>query len=157
MSTKARIRSLVLAPVCAGALAVGAVGGLAVPSATAATTVATVRAGITITPSSAAPNTTITIVATAKNITNKTLPLVSMGVDVPTGVHGTNVGGTFGCHPRNIGRLIYCGVSNLPAGATAQLTFQVIPTATGSYPFRSYARETYQTNDTFAYATLTIS
>ncbi len=115
----------------------------------------TVQAGLSISPTSAPAGATITVVATARNITNRSLQ-ASAGIDVPSPLHANYVSGTLGCHPRNIGHLVYCGVQNLAPGATVTITIHVVPTTAGTYNFRAYARETYVANDTFAYGTLTI-
>jgi len=65
------------------------------------------------------------------------------------------VGGN-GCHPRHTVNLVYCGL-NLPAGATATITLTVVPKAAGTSTLHSYARITYTTDDTLAYATITAS
>ncbi len=115
---------------------------------------ATVQAGLTITPTTTTVGAGVRVVATATNITSRTLQ-ASLGVDNPSGIAVSGVAGTGGCHPRNLTRLVYCGVQSLAPGATATITFTATAKAVGSYSFRSYARETYQVNDTFAYVTLT--
>src|ERR1051325_1422820 len=80
-----------------------------------------VLAGLAITPSSVAVGTGAQVTATATNTTAGAVD-VSMGVDVPAGVRVTAVSGTAGCHPRNLTRLVYCGVQRLAPNASATLT-----------------------------------
>ncbi len=115
-----------------------------------------VLAGLTITPAAAAVGTGAQVTATATNTTSGALD-VSMGVDVPAGIRVSNVSGTAGCHPRNLTRLVYCGIQRLAPNATATITLTATPTASGTFNFRSYARVTYSSDNSFAYATLTAS
>jgi hypothetical protein len=115
-----------------------------------------VLAGLTITPATTAVGTGAQVVATATNTTPGPLD-VSTGVDVPPGIRVSTVAGTAGCHPRNLTRLVYCGVQRLAPHATATITFTATPTASGTFSFRSYARITYSSDNSFAYATLIAS
>jgi hypothetical protein len=115
-----------------------------------------VLAGLTITPSTVAVGTGAHLVATATNTTSATLD-ASMGVNVPAMFTVSGVSGTGGCHPRNLTRLVYCGVQGLAPNATATITFTVTPTASGSYNFRSYARVLNSSDNSFAFATVTVS
>ena len=133
----------------------GLLAGLLVPVQSVAAVAPNVQAGLTITPTSTTAGSTVQIVATATNFTGSTIGLVSMGIDVPAPLHANAVSGSQ-CHPRNTGRLVYCGVANLAPHATATITISIPVAAAGSYAFRSYARQTYTTNDTFAYGTLTV-
>ena len=142
-----------LAAVVAAAMAVVvsvAAGGSAVASSPP------VQAGLTINPATTTVGAGVTVVATATNTTSAAVA-ASMGVDVPSGLTVSGVSGTAGCHPRNLTRLVYCGVQSLPPQATATITFTATPTTTGTDNFRSYARITYTTDDSFAYATLTVT
>ena len=126
--------------------------GAAVPVAAATPTV---QAGLAITPTTTTAGTGVRVVATATNISSRTLQ-ASLGVDNPAGIAVSGVSGTGGCHPRNLTHLVYCGVQSLAPGASATITFTATAKAAGTYSFRSYARETYQVSDTFAYLTVTI-
>lgn len=126
--------------------------GLAVAPAAQAAPAQVVQAGLTITPSVTVVGTTVTVVATATN-TSDTAANGAMGIDNYGDLHTTSVSGVR-CTPRNLTRLIYCGLSNLPAGATASITVTLVPATAGSFDFRSYARGTA---DTYAYGTLTVS
>jgi len=114
-----------------------------------------VLAGLSITPSTTTVGNTVQVVGTATNTTQSTIGYVSMGVHSP--LRALNATGTGGCHPRNLSRIIYCGVSNLAPGATATLTFTATPTGSGTFNYDSYARIAHTNDDTFAYATLTVS
>ena len=140
---------LVASSLLVSALLLGASAG----GAAAATP--TVQARLTITPTTTTAGTGVAVVATATNITSRTLQ-ASLGVDNPAGIAVSGVGGTGGCHPRNLTHLVYCGVQSLAPGASATITFTATAKSAGTYSFRSYARETYKTNDTFAYVTLTV-
>ena len=59
-------------------------------------------------------------------------------------------------YPRHTLNLVYCGL-NLGAGQTATITLTTAPNVAGTFSYRSYARITYTTDDTFAYATVTAS
>jgi hypothetical protein len=115
-----------------------------------------VLAGLTITPSSVAVGTGAQVLATATNTTGGTLN-ASMGVNVPATFTVSGVSGTGGCHPRNLTRLVYCGVQNLPPGAAATITFTATPAASGSFTFQSYARILQSSENSLATATLTVS
>lgn len=80
-----------------------------------------------------------------------------MGVNVPAGVAVSAVSGSGGCTPRKLTRLVYCGVQGLAAGATATITFTVIPASAGRFAFQSYARVMYATDNSLAGAMLTAS
>lgn len=111
-----------------------------------------VRAGLTLTPTVTQVGDTVTVVGTATN-TSATPANGALGIDNYGDIHTTSVSGVH-CAPRNLVRLIYCGLSNLPAGATASITVTIVPSATGSFDFRTYARGT---DDTYAYGTLTVN
>jgi hypothetical protein len=115
-----------------------------------------VLAGLTITPSTVAVGSGAQLVATATNTTGTTLD-ASMGVNVPATFTVSHVSGTGGCHPRNLTRLVYCGVQGLTPGATATITFTVTPTTVGTFTFQSYARVMYSSQNSLATATLTVS
>jgi hypothetical protein len=117
---------------------------------------APVAAGLTISPSAIALAGTAQVVATATNDTAGSID-ASMGVNVPAGFTISGVSGTGGCTPRQLTRLVYCGVQGLGAGSTATITFTVTPTGTGSFKFQSYARPTSGTTNDTAEATLTVS
>jgi hypothetical protein len=68
----------------------------------------------------------------------------------------TDVRGTPGCTPRNLHRLIYRGVQSLAPGATAGITLTLTASAPGTDNFRTYARITFGTDNTYVYGTLTI-
>ena len=142
----------VITALLAGVLAIAGLLAVAPQPATAAT--GPITAGLTITPSSTTVGTGVTVTGSAKNTTSTT-QMVSMGVDIPANITSTNVKGS-NCTPRHLTKLIYCGFG-LPAGATATITFTATPKVSGTFNFRSYARITYTTDDTFAYATVTAS
>jgi len=140
-------RVLVAAAPLAGLLAAGAPAVAAAPP---------VLAGLTIAPSSVTVGAGTQVVATATNTTGAPLD-ASMGVNVPATFSVTGVSGTASCTPRNLTRLVYCGVQALPPGATATLTFTATPKTTGTFTFQSYARILYATDNSLATATLTVS
>ena len=153
MATKTYRRLLVVAVL----VTAGVLGS----SVTAEAASGPVLAGLTLSPSSAAVSQSVTGVVTATNTSGATIAQVSMGVDIPIGLaysglvrpaHAT-CRSTFVTNHR----LVYCGVSNLAPGQTATLQITLTAAATGTYNLRSYARQTYTTTDTFAYATLTVS
>jgi hypothetical protein len=118
-----------------------------------------VQAGLSLSPTTASVGTTVHVTATAANLTASTIAQVSMGVDIPATLvysglvrpaHAT-CRATFVTNHR----LVYCSVSLAPH-ETATLGVTVTPSAAGSFTLRSYARQTYTTNDTYAYATLTV-
>ena len=146
-------RRRVITALLAGVLAIAGLLAVGQQPATAAS--GPIMAGLTITPSSTAVGTGVTVTGTATNTTGTT-QMVSMGVDIPGSITSTNVKGSTHCTPRHLTKLIYCGFG-LPAGATATITFTATPKVSGTFNFRSYARITYTTDDTFAYATLTAS
>jgi len=113
-----------------------------------------VQAGLTLTPATVAAGSPVVVVGTATNTTSAPVQ-ASLGVDVPAGLRPTGASGS-ACTPRNIVHLVYCGIQSLAPGRTATITFTVTPAAAGSYAFRSYARITYTSGDTFAYRTLTV-
>ncbi len=130
----------------------------AAPAAAAAPAVAgPVVAGLTVTPTVTVVGGQVTVVATARN-TSSAPVAASLGLENPdyanqvfTGVHGSA-----GCTPRNLHRLIYCGIQSLAPGATASITVNLSASAPGTDQLTAYARITYTTDDTFAYGTLTI-
>jgi hypothetical protein len=132
-------------------------GVTAPASAATSGTAGPVLAGLTITPPVTAVGGQVVVVATATN-TSSAPVAASLGLDdyqyanqVFTGVRGTS-----GCTPRNLHRLIYCGIQSLAPGATASITLTVTASAPGTDNFRTYARITYTTDDTYADGTLTI-
>src|SRR5215471_10541001 len=142
----------VITALLAGVLAIAGLLAVAPQPATAAT--GPITAGLTITPSSTTVGTGVTVTGSAKN-TSSTTQMVSMGVDIPGNITSANVKGS-NCTPRHLTKLIYCGLGLAP-GATATITFTATPRVSGTFNFRSYARITYTTDDTFAYATITAS
>ncbi|MCU7729516.1 hypothetical protein ODJ79_37860 [Actinoplanes sp. KI2] len=134
------------------------VAGVAAPASAAATSTAgPVTAGLTITPSVTAVGGQVIVVATATN-TSASPVAASLGLDDYQYADQvfTSVRGTPGCTPRNLHHLIYCGIQSLAPGATAGITLTLTAAAPGTDSFRTYARITYTTDDTFAYGTLTI-
>ena len=117
-----------------------------------------IQAGLTMTPSTATVGSTVVIVATATN-NSSAAASASLGLDNLNYANErfTAVAGSPGCTPRNLHHLIYCGIPNLAPGATASITLTIQPQAVGTYSLRSYARNTYAADDTFAYGTLTVS
>ena len=145
-------RRRVITALLAGVLAIAGLLAVAQQPATAAT--GPITAGLTIAPSSTTVGTGVTVTGTAYNTTDAT-QMVSMGVDIPANITSTNVKGS-NCTPRHLTKLIYCSFG-LPSHAKASITFTATPNVSGTFNFRSYARITYTTDDTFAYATLTAS
>ncbi len=145
------------ARVAVGVLSAAAVAGVgpaaAVPASAA---VSPISDTLTITPSSTVVGGTVTIVATATNNTSATQD-VSLGIDNPQYAADkiTSVSGK-PCPPRNLHYLIYCG-DYLAPGASMSITITLTPTSAGTFNFRSYARETYTTDDVYSYGTLTAS
>ena len=150
---KLTMRNAVRAAV--GVLAAAAVA-LTAPGAAQAST-GPVPAGLTITPTTTVVGGQVTVVATATNTTSSTVA-ASLGIENPqyAAEHITAVSG-HACTPRNLQRLIYCGNNLLPAGASMTITLTFTAIAAGTDNFTVYARETYTTDDTFAYGTLTVS
>jgi hypothetical protein len=144
------IRQFSAVAVCAAVLGLGLANAAQAPAATGP-----VLAGLSITPSTTTVGNTVKVTGTATNTTGSTIALVSMGVHSP--MRALNATGTGGCTPRNLSKIIYCGVSNLAPGATATLTFTATPVAAGTFNYDSYARIAYTSDDTFAFATLTVS
>ncbi|MFB9237693.1 hypothetical protein ACFFWC_19390 [Plantactinospora siamensis] len=130
----------------------------AVPAAAAGTAPvsAPVVAGLAITPSITTVGTTVRIVGTATNTTANPVQ-ASLGIDNYASLHITSVAGSPGCTPRNLTHLVYCGVQSLAPGSSATITLTITPATTGAFDFRSYARITYTTGDSFAYGTLSVS
>lgn len=126
---------------------------LAAPPAGAATAGPVVD-GLSLSSSTVAAGGSVTLTATATNTTSQTLD-VSLGVEVPSGISATRPA-VRNCGPygRDIGWLVYCGGTVAPGGQ-AVLTFTVTPSATGTYTLKSYARQTYTTDDTWSSVTLT--
>lgn len=128
---------------------------VAAPGAASATT-SPDTVGLTITPSTTVVGDQVTVVATLTNNTSTTVS-AALGIENPqyaseriTGVTG------HACATRNLEKLIYCGNPALLPGATASITVTLTPTAAGTDNFTAYGRIT-NTNDTFAYGTLTVS
>ena len=156
MFTTTPTRKRVTGAVLAAALVVGILGA----SVTADAAAGPVKAGLTLTPSTASVSQSVIGTVTATNTSNATIGQVSMGVDIPAGLaytalvrplHGS-CRATFVVNHR----LVYCNVTNLTPGQTATLQVTVSAPAKGTYNFDSYARQTYTTTDTFAYATLKV-
>ena len=99
----------------------------------------------------------MTVVVTATNTSSAPVP-ASLGLENPDYANQvfTGLRGTAGCTPRNLHRLIYCGIQSLAPGATASITLTLSASAPGTDQLTTYARITYTTDDTFAYGTLTI-
>ena len=137
------------------------VAGLVSSGGTAGAAGGPVLAGLTLTPSSASVSQSVTGTATATNTTGATIAQVSMGIDIPAGFAYTALvrPAHSACRATFVTNhlLVYCGVSNLAPGQTATLKVTVSARAKGVYEFDSYARQTYTTTDTFAYATLAVS
>jgi hypothetical protein len=115
-----------------------------------------IQAGLSITPSATVVGSTVTVTATATNTTGSAAA-VSLGVENKASLRTSSVSGSAGCTPRNLTRLVYCGVQSLAPGATAHITVTLVPPVAGRFDFQSYARITYTTDDTDAYGTLTVS
>jgi hypothetical protein len=134
------------------------VAGIASP-ASAATPAAAgpVLAGLTITPSATTVGGQVTVVATATNTTSAPV-MASLGIQNPQYANQvfTAVRGSPGCTPRNLHRLIYCGIQSLAPGATGSITLNLTASAPGTDNLTTYARITYTADDTFAHGTLTI-
>ncbi|HET6500543.1 MAG TPA: hypothetical protein VFG87_07250 [Amycolatopsis sp.] len=113
-----------------------------------------VLAGLTVTPDTSTVGTGVQVVGTATNTTGSTVT-AAMGIDLSGALVSTAVSGNH-CTPRHLTTLIYCAVS-LPPNASASITFTATARSTGVYDFRSYARIQYATDNSFAYATLTVS
>jgi hypothetical protein len=137
-------------------LAVAVLSLAAASGSSAAAAAPPVRAGLSITPTLTTVGSAVRVVATATNTT--TAPVqASLGINNYGSLRVSAVSGSAGCSPRNLTRLVYCGVQSLAPNATATITLSVVPAASGSFDFRSYARITYTTDDSFAYATLLVS
>jgi hypothetical protein len=155
-----RTTAIRTAPLLATALTVAS-GALFVPSAAHGAGLP-VQAGLTLTPSSTAVGSTVTVVATATNTTSANVD-VSMGVrdgylngKVSAVVPITSISSNR-CTTQRRGGLVYCGVQGLKPGETARITLTVSPNATGTFGFRAYGRIRYTSDDSFAYGTLTVS
>jgi hypothetical protein len=96
----------------------------------------------------------VQVVGTATNTTGSTVT-AAMGIDLSGALVSTAVSGSR-CTPRHLTTLIYCAVS-LPPNASASITFTATAHSAGTNDFRSYARIQYATDNSFAYATLTVS
>ena len=134
------------------AAALTGAGLVTAPAASAASL--PVLAGLTITPSTTTVGVGVRVVGTATNTTTSTVQ-AAMGVDLSGALKSTEVSGSR-CTPRHLGTLIYCGVT-LPPNTTATIAFTATPVSAGSYDFRTYARIQYSPDNSFAYATLTVS
>lgn len=141
-------------PAMAALCVVGAFAALAAPGAVADTSPVTV--GLTVTPATAAVGDQVEVVATVTNGTSASTS-AALGIENPeyAGEKITAVGGK-GCSPRNLQKLIYCGNPALAAGATASITVTLMPISAGTDNFTAYGRIT-NSNDVYAYATLTVS
>lgn len=157
MFTTTHTRRRFTGAILAGALVIGVLSS----SLTADAAAGPVKAGLTLTPSTATVSQSVTGTVTATNTSSATIGQVSMGVDIPAGfaytalvrpLHGS-CRATFVVNHR----LVYCNVSNLAPGQTATLQVTVSAPTAGTYSFSSYARQTYTTTDTFAYATLKVT
>lgn len=142
-------RRLGVALVAAALLGAGLVTG---PVAGAATL--PVLAGLTVTPSTTTVGAGVRVVGTATNTTGSTVQ-AAMGVDLSGALRSTAVSGSL-CTPRHLGTLIYCGLT-LPPNTTATIAFTATAANAGSYDFRTYARVQYSPDNSFAYATLTVT
>ena len=98
----------------------------------------------------------VEVVATLTNNTS-VMTSAALGIENPQYANEkiTAVGGV-GCQRRNLIKLIYCGNSQLAAGATASITVALTPIAAGTDNFTAYGRIT-NVNDVYAYATLAVS
>ncbi|MEY9863652.1 acyl-coenzyme A thioesterase PaaI-like protein [Catenulispora sp. GAS73] len=108
---------------------------------------------LTVNPSATTVGGQVTLTAT---LTNNTSSVTSgaLGIENPdwANQHITSV--SVGC--RNVVKTIYCGNSQLQAGATMTLKVTLTATATGTDSFTAYGRIT-NVNDKHAYGTLTVS
>lgn len=132
------------------------VGTVLAASMAPAAAVSSPLVGLTVTPATAVVGDHVTVVATVTNNTSVSVS-AALGIENPqyASQRITRVGGN-GCTPRNLQRLMYCGNPSLAPGATAGITVSLVTTATGSDNFTAYGRIT-NTNDVYAYATLTTS
>jgi hypothetical protein len=146
-------RRRVVCAVLAGVL--GLAGAVIAGQQPAAAAGGPIIAGLTPSSTATTAGTPVTLVGSAANTTNAT-QRVSMGAGFPATVSYAGAVGGNGRHPRHTVNLVYCGL-NLPAGATATITFTVVPQAAGASTLRSYARITYTNDDTLAYAAITAS
>ena len=146
-------RRRVACAVLAGVL--GLAGAVIAGQQPAAAAGGPIIAGLTPSSATTTVGTPVTLVGSATNTTNAA-QRVSMGVGFPTAVSYAGAVGGNGCHPRHTVNLVYCGL-NLPAGATATITLTLVHKAAGTSTLHSYARITYTTDDTLAYATITAS
>lgn len=126
------------------------------PGAPAQAATSPVLAGLTITPTVTVVGHTVTVVGTATNTTASAVQ-ASLGIDNYGSLRITSVAGSSGCTPRNLTKLVYCGVQSLAPGATATITLTLTPAAAGAFDFRTYARITYSSDNSFATGTLTVS
>ena len=149
---KALLRRRVVPAALAGVL--GLAGAVVAGQQPATAAGGPIIAGLTPPSVTTTVGTSVTLTGSAYNST-KVTQRVSMGISWPSTV---SYGGARGdlCTPRHSGNLIYCGL-NLSAGATAHITLTVVPNVAGASTLRAYARITYTTDDTFAYATVTAS
>jgi hypothetical protein len=115
-----------------------------------------VAAGLTVTPTATTVGSPVRVVGTATNTTDAPVA-ASLGIDNTGNLRVSGLSGSAGCTPRNLTRVVYCGVQHLAPHATATISFTVTPSTSGSYPFRTYARIMYSAENSFAYATLTTS
>jgi type 1 fimbria pilin len=129
-------------------------GAWAAPGVSADTNPITVT--LTVTPATASVGDQVQVVATLTNNTSTTTS-AALGIENPQYANEkiTAVGGA-GCQRRNLIKLIYCGNSQLGAGATASITVTLTPIATGTDNFTAYGRIT-NVADVDKYATLTVS
>jgi len=148
--TGLRRRGAALAALFCLALLVGTAEGTR-PAAAAG---GPVVAGLTITPHMVVTGGVVHVVGSATNTSSAPVQ-ASLGVDIPAGLRATAVSGS-ACTPRNIVHLVYCGIQRLAPQQTATISFTVTPATAGSYAFRSYARITYTSDDTFDTETLTV-
>ena len=152
-SRRRPIARLVVVTVALGA-------SLLIPAGPAAAVPANVQAGLSLSPARAAVGTVVQVSATATNLTDVTITQVSMGVDVPPtlGYSALARPAQAVCRATFVTdhRLVYCSL-HLAPHETATLGLTLRPTAAGTFTLKSYARQTYTNNDTFATATLTMS
>ena len=147
------LRSRVVPAVLAGVL--GLAGAVVAGQQAATAAAGPITAGLTPSSVTTTVGTSVTLVGSATNTTSAT-QRVSMGISIPTNVSYRGAVGGGGCTPRHTLNLVYCGL-NLGAGQTATITLTTAPNVAGTFSYRSYARITYTTDDTFAYATITAS